>query len=221
MENCLFIHGFTGGIFEIEPLAEHMSRNRYACTTFTLHGHGGSRLELKQSSRQHWFNSAEEQLKRLQASGGGIHLIGFSTGALIASRLAVQYQTSVRSLTLLSAPVFPLHPPEILRTLVRPEMLRQYVRKMRQTPPNATREFLRMVGESFEVYPRIEVPTLIVQGARDHLVKPKSVAYLREAIPAASKKVLLAEKSGHMVCHGEDRERVLDEVLQFAAGSER
>ncbi|MFD2880582.1 alpha/beta hydrolase [Paenibacillus rhizoplanae] len=100
-------------------------------------------------------------------------MIGFSTGALIASRLSVQYSSRIQSLTLLSTPVYPLNLAEILRTLVRPEMLRNYLSKWGSTPMKATREFQRLVRESFEVYPQLEVPTLIVQGRRDHLVKFK------------------------------------------------
>ncbi|MFD2880583.1 hypothetical protein ACFTAO_39075 [Paenibacillus rhizoplanae] len=51
MESCLFIHGFTGGEYEISPLAQFLEANGYRSRMFTLHGHGGSRRELLHSSR--------------------------------------------------------------------------------------------------------------------------------------------------------------------------
>ncbi|WP_342562885.1 alpha/beta fold hydrolase [Paenibacillus sp. FSL R7-0345] len=215
MDSCLFIHGFTGGEYEISPLSQFMERNDYRSRTFTLKGHGGGRQELKQSDRFGWLQSAEEELNKLLEQQEPVHLIGFSTGALIASHLSVQYRTSVKSLTLLSAPVFPLNPLEILRTLGDPAMLRNYFSKFGTTPPKATREFQRLVRESFDIYPQITAPTLIVQGTRDHLVKTKSAGYLEQAIPAGQKQVLMVKDSGHMVCHCGDQERVMQEVLHF------
>ncbi|WP_410514090.1 alpha/beta fold hydrolase [Paenibacillus sp. BR2-3] len=215
MDSCLFIHGFTGGIFEISPLSQYMEDHNYRTTTFTLRGHGGTRQELLHSSRFDWQESAEEELTELLKKNEGVHLIGFSTGALIASRLSVQYKAQIKSLTLLSAPVFPLNPVEIIRTFGSLSMLKNYVRKFGSTPPKATKEFQRMVRESFDIYPQIETPTLIVQGKRDHLVRTKSAAYLQNTIKAPRKEILLVDNSGHMVCHGEDKDRIMDRVLQF------
>lgn len=215
MDSCLFIHGFTGGEHEISPLSRFMEQHNYHSRTFTLKGHGGSRKDLLHSDRHDWRQSAEDELKSLLKQTESVHLIGFSTGALIASHLSVQYQTRIKSLTLLSAPVFPLNVLEILRTLGSPAMLRNYFSKFGSTPAKATREFQRLVRESFEVYPRIEIPTLIVQGRRDHLVKTKSAGYLQQTIPSGRKQVLMVENSGHMVCHCDDSERIMNEVLQF------
>lgn len=192
-----------------------MEQHNYHSRTFTLKGHGGSRKDLLHSDRHDWRQSAEDELKSLLNQTESVHLIGFSTGALIASHLSVQYQTRIKSLTLLSAPVFPLNVLEILRTLGSPAMLRNYFSKFGSTFTKATREFQRLVRESFEVYPRIEIPTLIVQGRRDHLVKTKSVGYLQQTIPSGRKQVLMVENSGHMVCHCDDSERIMNEVLQF------
>jgi esterase/lipase len=219
MDSCLFIHGFTGGEYEVAPLSQFMEQHSYPTRMFTLKGHGGSRKELLESDRFAWKQSAEDELNELLKHEQGIHLIGFSTGALIASHLSVQYQASIKSLTLLSAPVFPLNPLEILRTLGSPAMLRNYLSKFGSTPAKATREFQRLVRESFDIYPQIVTPTLIVQGRRDHLVKPKSAGYLQQTIPSEHKEVLMVEKSGHMLCHSGESGRVMDEVLRFIASS--
>ncbi|WP_340025645.1 alpha/beta fold hydrolase [Paenibacillus sp. FSL K6-1096] len=215
MEHCLLIHGFTGGEYEVSPLAQFLEGNGYPSRTFTLSGHGGSRKELLHSSRRDWRQSAEDELNQLLAGGADVHLIGFSTGALIASRLSVEYGPRIKSLTLLSTPVFPLNPGEILRTLVRPEMIRNYLRKWGSTPMKATREFQRLVRESFGIYPQVDLPTLIVQGRRDHLVKFKSAGYLQQTIPAGHKQVLIMENSGHMVCHSAESPAMMNEVLRF------
>lgn len=219
MNGCLFIHGFTGGEHEISPLSQFMEQHHYHSRTFTLKGHGGSRQDLLQSDRFDWQKSAEDELNKLLEDYEGVHLIGFSTGALIASHLSVQYPAHIKSLTLLSTPVFPLNPLEILRTLGSLTMLKNYISKFGSTPAKATREFQRLVRESFDIYPQITIPTLIVQGKRDHLVKTKSAGFLKQTIPSERKQVLMIEKSGHMVCHCNDSKRVMNEVLQFIEGS--
>ncbi|MRN56479.1 alpha/beta hydrolase [Paenibacillus monticola] len=215
MDSCLFIHGFTGGEYEISPLSEFMEQHHYRSRTFTLKGHGGSRQDLLHSDRHDWQRSAEDELTELLKSNEAVHLIGFSTGALIASQLSVQYKPRIKSLTLLSTPVFPLNPIELLKTFANISMLRNYISKFGSTPVKATREFQRLVRESFDIYPQIETPTLIVQGKRDHLVKSKSANYLQQAIPISHKQVLIVDNSGHMVCHCDDKERIMKEVLQF------
>lgn len=219
MERCLFIHGFTGGIFEIEPLSEYLKQHHYLTHTFTLKGHTGRRADMRRATREDWYRQAGSELEQLALDGEGVHVIGFSMGALIASRLAVRYKSLVQSLTLLAAPVFPLNPGEIVKTLGSPAMLKNYVSKFGSTPIHANREFNRIVRESFALFPKIEAPTLIVQGKRDHLVKTKSAAYLDRHIGSPGKEILLVERSGHLLCYCEEKDKVLDKVHQFIQGA--
>lgn len=215
MDSCLFIHGFTGSEHEISPLSRFMEQHNYHSRTFTLSGHGGSRRDLLKSDRHDWQQSAEDQLMELLKTEDSVHLIGFSTGALIASHLSVHYKPRIKSLTLLSTPVFPLNPVEFIKTLGSITMLKAYLNKFTSTPPRATREFQRLVRETFSIYPHIETPTLIVQGKRDHLVKTRSAGYLEQVIKANHKQVLMVDNSGHMVCFCEEKDRIMNEVLQF------
>lgn len=213
MEACLLIHGFTGGVHEMAPLAEFLTIKGFRVGTFTLSGHGGSRRDMQDAGSREWIASAEEELKTLLDEHEQVHLIGFSTGALIATRLAAFYKERIASLTLLSAPVFPLHPPAIVRTLVQPKMVGRYIRNFFVVPPRATREFYRIVDESLEWYEDAIAPALVVQGAKDHLVKPRSAPYLHEHLGAARKRLLVLPQSGHLVCHSVDQLELFDAVL--------
>ncbi|WP_052098815.1 alpha/beta hydrolase [Paenibacillus stellifer] len=216
MEHCLFIHGFTGGIFEISPLAEYAERRGLKAHTFTLGGHTGRRSDLARFGRAEWLRQAEGELTELaKAAAAGVHVIGFSMGALLACHLANRYREMVKSLTLLAAPVFPLNPGEIVRTLGKPAMLKNYFRKFGSTPLRANREFNLLVRESFTVYPGISAPALIVQGTRDHLVKTRSASYLQQHLGSPRSEVLMVEGSGHLLCYSEEKDKVLSEVLRF------
>ncbi|MDO3411933.1 alpha/beta fold hydrolase [Saccharibacillus sp. CPCC 101409] len=214
MEACLLIHGFTGDVHEVAPLADFLTAKRYRVQTFTLSGHGGSRKEMQEAGGREWIASAERELKLLLAEHDRVHLIGFSTGALIATRLAAFYGERIASLSLLSTPVFPLNPPAIARTLAQPKMVGRYIRNLFAVPPRAAREFYRIVDESLEWYEEAKAPALIVQGMKDHLVKRRSGAYLREHLGSSDKILLELPLSGHLVCHSPDQLRLFEAVQE-------
>ncbi len=201
MKVCLLIHGFTGGEHEVSPLAEYLAQQGYLVKMFTLKGHGGSKTDLRNTNRYDWIESAEIQLNLLLTTYSKIHLIGFSTGSLIAAHLAVKYPDRICSLTMLSTPVFPLNPQQIIRTLYRWPMVKAYIRNFFVVPSKATREFYRIVHESFAIYPQIKIPVLIVQGDADHLVKPKSAAYLAQHLGTSDTQLVMVPDSGHLVCY--------------------
>ncbi|WP_172196418.1 alpha/beta hydrolase [Saccharibacillus qingshengii] len=219
MEACLLIHGFTGGVHELAPLAGFLESKGIRVGTFTLSGHGGSRKEMQDAGSREWIASAEAALEKLLDEHGQVHLIGFSTGALIATRLAALYKERIASLTLLSTPVFPLHPPAIARTLVQPKMVGRYIRNLFIVPSRAAKEFYRLVDESLEWYEEAQAPALIVQGAQDHLVKPRSAAYLQERLGSKRKEQLILARSGHLVCHSPDQLELFDAVLDHVKRS--
>ncbi|MGF7046591.1 esterase/lipase [Paenibacillus sp. DS2015] len=215
MTVCLLIHGFTGGEHEIAPLADFLQEHGCKTRTFTLKGHGGSRKDMLSAGRADWIEGAEHELLNLLDEYNEVHLIGFSTGSLIAAHLSVKYSSRIGTITMLSTPVFPLNRPEIMKTLLDVHMLKAYVRNFLVTPLRATREFYRIVNESFDIYEEVKSPVLIVQGASDHLVKPKSGPFLHERLGSMNKKLLMIEKSGHLVCHCSDHKTVFEAVASW------
>ncbi|MFD1884488.1 alpha/beta hydrolase [Paenibacillus wenxiniae] len=215
MKVCLLIHGFTGGQYEVSPLAEYLEAQGYRVNMFTLQGHGGNKAELRQATRQDWIHSAEVELKQLLTTCSQVHLIGFSTGALIAAHLVVNYPNQISSLTMLAAPVFPLNPQQIMRTLSQWPMVKAYIRNFFVVPSRATREFYRIVNESFAIYPQLTLPVLIVQGDRDHLVKLKSTSYLVEHLGTEHTQVMIVRASGHLVCYASRKREVFAAVQDW------
>lgn len=47
---------------------------------------------MRLATREDWYRQAGKELEEIAGSGQGVHIIGFSMGALIASRLAVRYK---------------------------------------------------------------------------------------------------------------------------------
>lgn len=62
----LFIHGFTGGPYEVEPLVNYVKEQTdWVIALPTLPGHGAT-LDLKRTSAQSWLMEAEVAYRQLQ-----------------------------------------------------------------------------------------------------------------------------------------------------------
>ena len=87
----LIIHGFAGGTYDEEELANYLELNRnFDVYQFTLPGHEKNLGKVKY---QEWIDASENQVKWLINNGyGSIYLIGHSMGGVIASYIATKYK---------------------------------------------------------------------------------------------------------------------------------
>ncbi|GAB6931676.1 alpha/beta hydrolase [Calditerricola satsumensis] len=224
MHGCVLIHGFTGSPYEVAPLADHLAARGVRVYTPVLAGHEGSGRTLRQVTWQDWIRSAEDGLREALSACDPVDLVGFSMGGLIAAHLATRYP--VRRLVLLSACVFYLNPRQLFRDVAAAiksnfgsgyskDQLRRYVDKVSKTPLRAVVHFRRLVQVLRADLARVEVPTLILQGACDDLVEPRSAQYLYETIPAKVKEVHVLPRSKHILCHDCEKDEVLRLVERF------
>lgn len=226
MIGCLCIHGFTGGPFEVEPLANFIKeKTDWLVEMPTLPGHGGELGFLKGVRYQAWIQEAEESLKRMLEKCHTIYLIGFSMGGVISGYLATKYP--VKKLVLLSAAAYYVNPKQLLHdvkemavegvrgTLSDNELYQRYRKKIIETPITATFQFQRLVKELKPALSKIEVPTLIIQGELDGIVPKKSASYLYKTIQAQERKLVFLPKSKHLVCHDCDQQQLFLSVEQF------
>jgi carboxylesterase len=225
MIGCLCIHGFTGGPYELEPLAQYLQeRTDWLIEVPCLPGHG-KELQLKGITYDQWLKTAEDELQKLMKKCHTVYLVGFSMGGVIAGYLSTKYD--VEKLVLLSAAAYYMNPKQMLsdiRGMIRDSVrgkLREnplfvrYKTKIRHTPLSATLEFRKLVSEIRPMLKDIDIPTLIVQGEKDGIVPTKSAHYLYETICSPIKKLVFLPSSGHLVCHGPDREQLFVEIEKF------
>src|SRR5690606_40857640 len=91
MIGCLLIHGFTGGPYELGPLAEYLKEQTdWHIDTPTLTGHG-KELQLENTTYKDWITDAENTLRKMTAKYDEIYIVGFSMGGMIAAYLAAKY----------------------------------------------------------------------------------------------------------------------------------
>lgn len=213
---CLLVHGFTGGPYELAPLAEYLEQRGWHCAVPTLAGHQSPARQLKDVSYVDWIEDVVREAKRLKDEFGEFDVVGFSMGGLLAAHVANRYP--VRRLVLLNAAVIYVSPGRFAKYVmehVRERKLHVF-RKARQTPLAATAQFMRLARRLRGEFARLRTPTLIVQGELDQIVHPYSAVWLSRRIEGETE-VLRFSRSRHLICWDPEAERVAESVSRFLA----
>ncbi|HLR10377.1 MAG TPA: alpha/beta fold hydrolase [Sporosarcina sp.] len=221
----LFIHGFTGGPYEVEPLVNYVKEQTdWLIALPTLPGHGVT-LDLKRTSAQSWLMEAEVAYRQLQKKVDRMIIVGFSMGGLIAMYLALRYR--VDKLILLSAAAKYISPRILLedvRILLTESITKNYTSqtfyhlynyKLFHTPLRSTFEFLKIVKTVEPYYRYIDCPVCIVQGKKDGIVPFTTAELLKERLGSEEKKIIFSPEGKHHICYSDDCDDWFEEVLEF------
>lgn len=224
MKLCLIIHGFTGSPFEVKPLKEALLEAGYQVETPVLAGHGEDD-ELMDVCWTDWVRSAEDSLKEVLAKhpAEDVIVIGFSMGSLIAAYLVTQYQVS--KLVMLSPAIHLINYRQLFENMsaglkhklkdTESEDLKRYLEKATNTPIRSVMDFRRLTLHLTPSIKEVDVPTLIIHGEKDLLVKPKSAQEAFDDLKTKDKKLIFLPESPHILCHGEESDQVNQHVISF------
>lgn len=221
----LFIHGFTGGTYEVQPLINYIkNQTDWLVEVPTLPGHGVT-LDLGNTSAESWMMEAELAMRRLQKKADRVIIVGFSMGGLIALYLSLRYR--IDRLVLLSAAAKYISPRVLLddvRAMLTESITKNYAPntfrhltnyKLTHTPLLATFEFLRIVRMVRPYYGKITVPVCIVQGKRDAIVPFSTAQHLHDVLGSTEKKMIESEVGQHHICYSLDSAEWFEELLLF------
>ena len=237
-EAIIFLHGYSDSWFSFSRVLPLLSPS-YHAFALTQRGHGDSdKPDCCYTPR----DFAADVDAFMEATGiEEATVVGASTGALFAQRVALDYPRRVSRLVLI-APQTPAHevlsgvleevraledpvPPEFVRefqesTIYQPvpqEFLDTVVSESLKLPARVWRDYLEGAVLSIDqdyVLPlrEIDVPTLILWGEQDALFPREEQERLAAAIPDATLKVY--PETGHAV-HWERPERVVRDLEAF------
>ncbi|GAE28232.1 carboxylesterase [Halalkalibacter wakoensis JCM 9140] len=230
MIGCLCLHGFTGEPWEVEPVSTYfLEQKRWLVYTPTLPGHG-PKGNLRDVTYQEWVYAAEVSIQALLKRCEKVYVIGFSMGGMLACYIAAKY--NVEKLVLLSAAAYYTNPQQLLQELKDKVRLRvlgeldsdehyvRYRKKIIDTPMTAVFQFMQVVKKIKPCIRKVSAPTLILQGELDGIVPPKSAVYLYETIGSKDKELILLPESKHLICHGFEKEILLNKIEAFLCKEE-
>lgn len=219
----LIIHGFAGGTYDQENLANYLELNRrFDVFQFTLPGHSKNLSRVKYNE---WITYSEEKLKWLIDNGyKNIYLIGHSMGGIIATYLATKYK-EVKKLVL-AAPAFQYldiiyddlnvtsslkKTPEIIKTYGGDEIFARLLK----LNIGATKEFMKLVREYYNCPKDLTCPLLIIQGNCDSIVPVSSSKYVYDTAKSKFKKIVYVDKLTHDVFRSSKNDKIFKIVQDF------
>ncbi len=235
----LLVHGLTGTPYEMRYLGERLAAAGVRVRGVRLAGHAGAPEELGQVTHENWYESVVQGFEELRHYGQPNIVIGLSAGAVLAARLAAEQRDAVSGLVMLSPAIFlPLTPTLALKAVqaLGPLSRRLYLHaesgsdihdssarlvhpSSHLMPLSAPIELLKLSALVRQELARITQPVLIIHGSRDHTCPcERNVNYLVEHLGSQQKRAVILKESFHVITVDSEKERVADEVLEFALG---
>lgn len=217
----LFLHGFTGGMFEVRPFIQYVEeRTDWITSVPILPGHDFP-IDLSKVSAENWMMEAELALNRLRKECDRILIVGFSMGGIIALYLALRYK--IEKLVLLSAAAKYISPRILLAdaaVLLKKDFppntfYHLYDYKLRNTPLHAAKEFVRVVKMVEPYYGKITTPVCIVQGKKDGIVPFSTAELLLRSLGSRHKQLIVSENGKHHICYSDDHQEWFPKVYEF------
>jgi esterase/lipase len=224
----LLIHGFLSGPAELRSLGERLHADGHHVLGVRLKGHGTSPWDLRGRSWQDWAASVERGYDILKAYSQSVHIVGFSTGGLLALNHAAKYPNRrIKSVTSVSAPVHfrnknmifvpLLHHANRLVSWVTSEGLMPFRPNKPENPTvnyqhipiRALYQLQQLIYHLTKDKLSIAANVYLFQGDKDPVVDPASVETLEKLISADTTTVTLLDSDIHGVVY-----RNIDDVQQ-------
>lgn len=219
----LIIHGFAGGTYDEEELANNLELNKYYDVfQFTLPGHNKN---LSKAKYQDWISASEKEVEWLIEKGyNNIYLIGHSMGGVIATYIASKYK-EIKKLVL-AAPAFQYlsvvkENLNITKSLqITPKVVKTYggdeiVARFFKLKPSTIMEFMNLVKKYYDYPKDVNCPVLIIQGKNDNLVPITSSKYVYDTVKSKTKKLIYVEGLTHDIFRGTNKLEIFDIVENF------
>jgi carboxylesterase len=242
----LLLHGLTGTAAEMAPVAAVLA-GKHPLWLARIAGHETSVAELAASSWNDWYASAVAGAEALLAVVPRIVVIGLSMGAMLTVRLAVERRDAVAGIVLLSPAIelgrpwlrrlkkpFALLSTADARLSIVQRCLAPLVMTKggsdisdlevrsrhpgyRQVPLRALLNLMQLQRVAWDAAPSVAQPALVMHAANDHTCPLAGAERLFARLGSATKRMVVLERSFHVVTVDHDRDRVLAEIATFLA----
>lgn len=220
----LIIHGYAGGTYDEEYLANFLELNRnFDVFTFTLPGHASKNSKI---TKEDWIKSVEEHTEMLIKNNyKNIYVIGHSMGGVLATHLATKYK-EIKKIVLL-APAFKYLALDengnfnLIKGIKKsPSLIKNYTKeevisRVMKVPFKSVNEFVNLVKMFEETPKEIKIPILIIQGLDDDIVPIESSKYVYNLVPHNNKKILFFENTNHDIFKSEKKEEISIIIKDF------
>jgi esterase/lipase len=229
----LLIHGFMSSPAEMRSLGERLLAAGCHAIGVRLKGHGTSPWDLRERNWHEWADSVTRGYDIAKAFSQAVHIVGFSTGGLLAlHHAATNPHVKIKSVTSVCAPLkfknknmvfVPLvHHANKLVSWVNSEGLLPFTANQPENPEvnyqhipvRALYQLQRFIDHLRDDTLTINADVYLYQGDRDPVVDPSSLEALDKLIVAEHKTRIILDSDTHGVIY-----RNIDDVQQKICAS--
>jgi carboxylesterase len=227
----LVLHGFGDTPQSVRSLAHQLHAGGWTVRVPLLQGHGGSLRDLMHGRARHWLADARFALAELQRDASSVTIVGQSMGGALATILAVEARVAAM---VLLAPFLRL-PPRAARIATFHWFVSPFVRTIRSrteqsildpearrralgrgiTSPRLLHELSIIVRQARKASPMVTTPTLVIHSRQDPRVDVADAEHAFTRLGTTRKKLVWAERSGHVLTVDFDRDWVAGHVISW------
>ena len=225
---CLLIHGGTGSPPEMRGMGEYLAGKGLSVIGVRLAGHGTTPEDLATKGWKDFIASARDGLDQIQCLCDKVFVAGLSLGGLITLYLAAHHP--FQGAIVMSAPAYipdwRLHLLPVFKYLVKwvrmgeefdltdPEA-RKRLFCYRRVPTVFGVEFTKLLRETKKSLSRVDLPMLLMQGARDRTIPEESAQYFFDHVGSEDKEIVWFPNSGHAITVDGEQELVWQKAYEF------
>lgn len=228
----LLIHGYKSSPFEMHSVAKSLYGQGFTCYCARMAGHGTSPFDMANTTQDNWYHSIEIAYKILSLSYKEVCVYGFSTGGLIAMRLATNY--NIPKITLINAA---LQLEDIRFRYVKfakmwSDMAHKFDKDHKgyiEDIPyfsdtnysinhfSCMAELAKLMKYCRENMKRITSETLVIQSDADPIVSPRSGELIYHEICTVNKKLKMIPSKDHVITRGATLPKLINIIEEFCS----
>ncbi|MEU7891561.1 alpha/beta fold hydrolase [Nonomuraea sp. NPDC049152] len=221
----LLCHGFTGTPQSLRPWGEYLAAHGLSVALPRLPGHGTTWQEMSHTRWEDWYAELEKTFEDLRGRCAEVFVAGLSLGGCMALRLAEVHGSGVKGVIVVNpsiandVPLLRLAPvlkwfiasvPGVANDIKKPGAVElAYAR----TPVKAAATLPWLWSLVQADLGTLDAPVLVFHSPEDHVVKPTSVAILRERVAGVTVEEL--PDSYHVATLDNDADRIFAGSLDF------
>ena len=224
----LLLHGFSGTPAEIRELGARLHSRGYGVSAPALPGHAGHTRSLDETTIDDYLQFAESAFDVVRRRYRAVYVVGFSMGGTLGLHLAQRRLPN--ALVTINAPIelsahvhsgVPLVAKHAARVplLVNPRALFGHPGQPAM-PAHAVATFLGVLERVKAGLAEIEIPLLVVQGARDETV-PVSNANAIVAASGARSRSMMVPNAPHLLTMGRWLDVIEPAIASFLSEADR
>jgi esterase/lipase len=212
----LLIHGLLASPAELRNYGEYLVKQGYTVAGVRLKGHGTSPYALQDKKWQDWYSSVERGYDFLKAHCDKIVVTGFSTGGILAMKLASEHYPEIIGICAVALPIRLINPAyklvpllhgtnKLIDWLSSYEGIKPFIENnsehpavnYRNMPVKSLYELQLLIDSVDEFIKSITVPTLILQGENDPVVSFKGAEEVYAKLTVTHKKLHAVKSNRH------------------------